>query len=107
MMLGLWIILMFGSGMPGLYIYGIVWLMVVDVTDRWYLSKMCKQPVRYGQSLPVLLLGEQQAANVASSGLAILCSLHVLSRCSLFRIQRCFSLAAAPPSPFKLSYVGH
>jgi hypothetical protein len=59
MMLGLWIILMFGSGMPGLYIYGIVWLVVVDVTDRWYITKMCKQPVRYGQSLPFLLLGEQ------------------------------------------------
>jgi hypothetical protein len=58
MMLGLWIILMFGSGMPGLYIYGIVWLMVVDITDRWYITKMCKQPVRYGQSLPFLLLGK-------------------------------------------------
>jgi hypothetical protein len=64
MMLGLWIILMFGSGMPGLYIYGIVWLVVVDVTDRWYITKMCKQPVRYGQSLPFLLLGEHPTGSI-------------------------------------------
>lgn len=61
MMLGLWIILMFGSGMPGLYIYGICWLSVVDLTDRWYITKMCKQPVRYGKSLPYLLLGKRWA----------------------------------------------
>lgn len=58
MMLGLWIILMFGSGMPGIYIYGIAWLLVLDVTDRWYLVRMCQQPVRYGKNLPYLLLGE-------------------------------------------------
>lgn len=57
-MLGLWIILMFGSGMPGIYIYGIAWLLVLDVADRWYLVRMCQHPVRYGKNLPYLLLGE-------------------------------------------------
>jgi hypothetical protein len=33
-MLGLWIILMFGSGIPGLYVFGLVWLTVVEVGDR-------------------------------------------------------------------------
>lgn len=60
MMLGIWIILMFGSGMPGIYIYGIVWLVALDITDRWYLTVMCQHPVRYGKNLPYLVLGEAQ-----------------------------------------------
>ena len=57
-MLGLWIILMFGSGIPSLYIWGLIWLLVVEVTDRWSLARICQIPARYGKSLPFLLLGE-------------------------------------------------
>jgi len=58
MMLGLWIILMFGSGIPSLYIWGLIWLCVVEVSDRWSLARICQTPSRYGKSLPFLLLGE-------------------------------------------------
>jgi hypothetical protein len=46
------------AGLPGLYLYGLVWLVVVDVVDRWYLCRMCQRPVRYGKHLPYMLLGE-------------------------------------------------
>eukprot|EP00775_Hariotina_reticulata_P011394 gene11394-11542_t len=45
------------TGLPGLYLYGLVWLVVVDVVDRWYLCRMCQRPVRYGKNLPYMLLG--------------------------------------------------
>lgn len=45
------------AGLPGLYLYGLVWLVVVDVVDRWYLCRMCQRPVRYGKNLPYMLLG--------------------------------------------------
>ena len=57
-MLGLWIILMFGSGIPSLYLWGLIWLAVVEFTDRWSLARVCQIPARYGKSLPFLLLGE-------------------------------------------------
>lgn len=57
-MLGMWIILMFGSGIPSLYVWGLIWLLVVEVADRWSLARICQTPARYGKSLPFLLLGE-------------------------------------------------
>jgi hypothetical protein len=57
-MLGLWIILMFGSGIPSLYFWGLIWLAVVELTDRWSLARICQIPARYGKSLPFLLLSE-------------------------------------------------
>lgn len=56
-MLGLWIILMFGTGMPSLYLWGLIWLVVVELADRWSLAIVCRTPARYGKSLPFLLLG--------------------------------------------------
>lgn len=61
-MLGLWIILMFGSGIPSLYMWGLIWLVVVELTDRWSLARICQIPARYGKSLPFLLLGEAPLA---------------------------------------------
>lgn len=57
-MLGLWIILMFGSGIPSLYMWGLIWLTVVEFVDRWSLARICQIPARYSKSLPFLLLGE-------------------------------------------------
>jgi hypothetical protein len=57
-MLGLWIILMFGSGIPSLYVWGLLWLLVVELTDRWSLARVCQTPARYGKNLPFLLLGK-------------------------------------------------
>lgn len=58
MMLGISIILMFGTGIPSLYLWGLIWLAVVELTDRWSLARVCQIPARYGKSLPFLLLGE-------------------------------------------------
>lgn len=60
MMLGISIILMFGTGIPSLYLWGLIWLAVVELTDRWSLARICQIPARYGRSLPFLLLGECQ-----------------------------------------------
>lgn len=57
LMLGLFIVIMFSSGMPSMLLWGLVWLTVVDVTDRWLLARQCQRPVRYGRRLPNLLLG--------------------------------------------------
>lgn len=57
-MLNVWMILMFGSGMPLLYIVGTVLLMTQDLVERHCLTRLCTQPVRYGPRLPFLLLGE-------------------------------------------------
>lgn len=57
-MLNLWLLLMFGTGMPLLYAIGVVWLIVIELVDRHALARLCKQPVRYGPRLPYLLLGE-------------------------------------------------
>jgi hypothetical protein len=57
-MLSIWILLMFGSGMPILYLIGLLWLLVQDVVDRVYLIRRCQRPNRYGPRLPLQLLGE-------------------------------------------------
>jgi hypothetical protein len=56
-MFNLWLLLMFGSGMPALYLVGIAWLVVIELVDRHALGRLCRQPVRYGPRLPYLLLG--------------------------------------------------
>jgi hypothetical protein len=56
-MFNLWLLLMFGSGMPLLYIVGVIWLSVIELVDRHALGKLCQQPARYGPRLPYLLLG--------------------------------------------------
>ncbi|KAI8468596.1 MAG: hypothetical protein J3K34DRAFT_477538 [Monoraphidium minutum] len=55
-MLNLWLLLMFGSGMPLLYAIGVAWLIVIEVVDRHALARLCRRPVRYGPRLPYLLL---------------------------------------------------
>lgn len=64
--------MMFGSGLPSLYIWGLIWLAVVELTDRWNLARICQAPARYGESLPYLLLREcskEHGASVASKAL--------------------------------------
>jgi hypothetical protein len=58
LLLGIWIVMMFGSGLPSLYLWGLIWLTVVELADRWNLARVCQKPVRYGESLPYLLLSE-------------------------------------------------
>ncbi|GBF87433.1 dynein heavy chain axonemal protein [Raphidocelis subcapitata] len=55
-MFNIWLILMFGSGMPALYLVGVAWLSVTEALDRHALARLCKQPARYGPRLPYLLL---------------------------------------------------
>lgn len=50
--------MMFGSGLPSLYIWGLVWMLVVELADRWNLARICQAPARYKESLPYLLLNE-------------------------------------------------
>lgn len=57
-MFNMWLLLMFGSGMPLLYLVGVIWLVVVELLDRHALARLCRRPVRYGPRLPYLLLGE-------------------------------------------------
>lgn len=60
-MFNLWLLLMFGSGMPLLYVVGVIWLSVVEVVDRHALARLCRRPARYGPRLPYLLLGAGRA----------------------------------------------
>jgi hypothetical protein len=58
-MLNVWIALMFGSGIPFLYIAAFVVFIAQDLVDRQDLIRFCTQPVRYGPRLPRLVLGER------------------------------------------------
>lgn len=40
------------------YIWGLIWLVVVELSERWSLARICQLPARYGKSLPLLLLSE-------------------------------------------------
>ncbi len=57
-MLNVWMLMMFGSGIPFLYIIGLAWSIIQDLLDRHALVKLCRQPVRYGPRMPLLLIGE-------------------------------------------------
>ncbi|KAG2492376.1 hypothetical protein HYH03_009324 [Edaphochlamys debaryana] len=49
--------LMFGSGMPLLYLVLFVYLLVAELADRWALTKLCAGSPRYGKGLMKLVMG--------------------------------------------------
>lgn len=57
-MMYVWICLMFGTGIPFLYVVGALLFAVQNLADRHRLLRLSQQPVRYGAQLPELILSE-------------------------------------------------
>ena len=65
MLLKMWVALIFGSGMPLLYLLGAAIFLAMDITQRRELARMNAAAVRYagrnGERLPKLIVGGSAA----------------------------------------------
>lgn len=56
-MVYVFLVLMFGTGIPLMYILGVCVFASISLTDRHLLLRRSRMPVRYGPGLPNMLLG--------------------------------------------------
>jgi hypothetical protein len=105
-MLNVWIALMFGSGIPFLYIAVFLVFVIQDLVDRQDLIKFCTQPVRYGPRLPRLVLGKHLRLRLHLL-IEVPCAARRMHRRSL--ACRCRSSAASDTGAtnFTLTYPPH